>query len=72
MHHEFASVTVAGVAKALAEFGWYDAVVAQVAAPTREALERPQHHKYHPGATLDEVMDVAYRLHGGEGPERII
>ncbi len=72
MPHEFSSVTVAGVVKALRALEWYEPIVAAVPPASRAILENPQASRYHPGATLDAVMEALARIHGLSGPERVM
>lgn len=69
MNHEFNAVAITGARKALTELGWYEAVMREVSAATRESFASPQVNKYHPGTTLDEVVSALEKLHGPSGPE---
>ena len=72
MSHEFSTVMVSGMRRALLELGWLDQVKAEASAPAKEALDAPEGAKFHPGPAMNEVVDVVARLHGLEGAERFM
>jgi hypothetical protein len=64
MSHEFSSVTLNGVRKALLELGWLDEVIATASATTRDSLQHVEAKRYHPGSVLDEVVELLAQKHG--------
>lgn len=72
MSHEFSTVMVSAVKRALVELGWLEAVRAESSEATRAVLDGPEQAKFHPGASLDEVVEVTARLYGLEGAERLL
>lgn len=66
MEHEYSGYTVNGIARALEKLGFAEQVKAAVSPATREALASGGIFRFHPAATMDEVLVVLCRL---EGPD---
>jgi hypothetical protein len=66
VEHEFSGYTVNGIARALDKLGFAAKLKAAASPATREALASGGIFKFHPGATMDEVLVVLCRL---EGPD---
>jgi len=64
VEHEFSGYTVNGIARALEKLGFAEELKAAVSPATREALASGGIFKFHPGATMDEVLVVLCRLRG--------
>jgi hypothetical protein len=63
--HEFSGFTVFGIRKALTTLKLDDVLLA-LSPATREALEQARLFKFHPGNTVDEMIQTVGRLHGVE------
>lgn len=66
---EVSAMHVAGMGKALEKVGQLAAVLQQVSAATRAALERPYDARWHPGAVLVETSDALLALGGAPALE---
>jgi hypothetical protein len=61
--HEFSGFTVNGILKALTTLKFED-VLPALSPATREAFEKARLFKFHPGPTMDEVLQMVGQLHG--------
>jgi hypothetical protein len=64
VEHEFSGYTVNGIRKGLEKLGFAAEVIAAVSPATREALSHGSTFKFHPGPTMDEVLEVLSKLRG--------
>jgi hypothetical protein len=64
VEHEFSGYTVNGIRKALEKLGFAAEVIAGVSPATRQALANGSTFKFHPGPTMDEVLETLSKLHG--------
>lgn len=64
MEHEFSGYTVGGIKKALAALGYFDTLLPDLQPSTREAFLKAGLFKFHPGATMDDVLITLARQRG--------
>jgi hypothetical protein len=64
--HEFSGYTVAGIAKALRRLGYAEVLWPRLSSAAVTALQQGGLFKFHPGATMDEVLVRLGELHGAE------